>query len=63
MGFTAYLAMTGLLASYLLSYCFSRQVERRFHGGNQTANYSIWKWVPLHYHMVVEGHLGPKSYP
>jgi hypothetical protein len=47
------------LPSYLPS--FFRQVERRFHTGNWTANYSIWKWVPLHYHPVVQGHLGPRS--
>ena len=33
------------------------QVERIITYGNQTTNYSIRFWVPLHYHMGVEGYL------
>jgi len=39
------------LPTYLIGFFY--QVERRFHGENQTANHSIQKWVPLHYHLVV----------
>ena len=45
------------LPTYLIS--LLHQVEKRFHNGHQTTNHFIWKWVPLHYHPVVWGHLKP----
>jgi len=55
-GFIVYLAVGGLLPTYLPTYLvffvFFHQVKRRFHSANRTANHSIWKWVPLHYHPV-----------
>ena len=56
-GFTVYLAVGGLLASYIPSYFFPHQVERRFHSGDRTAHHSIKKWVPLHYHLARGVHL------
>jgi hypothetical protein len=66
-GYIAYVVVGGFLASYLSSYLFilfqfyvsPRRVERRFHNGNQTANYSIQNGAPIHYHLVIYGHLGP----
>ena len=45
------------VGSWLPTYLTSlfRQVEIRFHSGNQTANHFTQKWVPLHYHLIVKG--------
>ena len=34
-----------------------------FTATNRTTNHSIWFWVPLPYHPVVLGHLGPNRWP
>lgn len=40
-----------------LTFFFWVQVEG-CHNGNRTTNHFIWKWVPLRYYSVDQGHLG-----
>lgn len=38
---------------------FSVKDREDFMAMNRTTNHSTWVWIPLDYHLVVLGHLGP----